>query len=84
MLKQHYQPVTSLKFTPCGSVLVSGAEDGLVLRWNISDVIDALKISDTPDPHLKLGQHSDKVNIFNKLSSNRNHMTTMVGKLVNK
>ena len=61
VLSKHYQTITCLKFTPCGFYLVSGGQDGLVLRWNMSHIIDSMHSSDAPDPHVKLGQHSDQV-----------------------
>ncbi|XP_066985288.1 WD repeat-containing protein 18 isoform X2 [Macrobrachium rosenbergii] len=60
---RHYQPVTCLKFTPCGNYFASGGEDGFVYLWAMSSFVDALHKHDSLkiQPHFTLGQHSDKV-----------------------
>ncbi|KAK7061157.1 hypothetical protein SK128_004741 [Halocaridina rubra] len=60
---RHYQPVTCVKFTPCGNYFASGGEDGFVYLWSMASFIDALHKHDSLkiQPHFVLGQHSDKV-----------------------
>lgn len=60
---RHYQPVTCLKFTPCGNYFASGGEDGFVYLWSIASFIDVLHKHDglKAQPYFVLGQHSDKV-----------------------
>ncbi|XP_069986038.1 WD repeat-containing protein 18 isoform X1 [Penaeus vannamei] len=60
---RHYQPVTCLKFTPCGNYFASGGEDGFVYLWSLGSFIETLHKQDAPQvqPHFILGQHSDKV-----------------------
>ncbi len=44
------QAVTCLRFTDCGSILVTGGEDTLVNAWLLADVVDAIA-----GQHLQVG-----------------------------
>ena len=56
-LSKHYQDVTQLCFPDDGSFLVSGGLDGLLLLWNMADVIEASS-TDTPEPFLSSSCHA--------------------------
>lgn len=41
MLSRHYQTVTSLTFTDDGSHFISAGQDGMMLVWKLSNILDA-------------------------------------------
>ena len=41
VISQHYQPVSALAFSPDGSYLVSGGDDGMILVWRFGLVISS-------------------------------------------
>ena len=45
VLSQHYQSVSALAFSPDGTCLVSGGEDGIILVWRFSLVVSTGYIS---------------------------------------
>jgi len=38
--RAHFKGVTAMMFTPCGSALVTGGEDGAVHAWRVSELCD--------------------------------------------
>ncbi|XP_053211739.1 WD repeat-containing protein 18-like [Panonychus citri] len=39
ILERHYQPITVIRMSKCGSFFISGGEDGLVLLWMLNCIL---------------------------------------------
>lgn len=45
-VKGHYQPISCMKFTDDGALLVTGGEDGQILVWDMSSLVDKDTMND--------------------------------------
>ena len=70
ILERHYQPVTCIRMSKCGSFFISGGEDGLVLVWILSTIL-----SNGYNEHQNSSDNSESLNPMHTWSYHNGKIT---------
>lgn len=55
----HYKRVGAVTFSPCGTVLITGGDDGIIQVWAVSSLVDVLEQADLAAPPIPCTTWSD-------------------------